>query len=211
MKNGDDQITGMGWMYRIQEIPAAIARTQLKRLDEYNATRTQNAEYLTKGLSGINGIQTPVVPDDRTHVYFTYRLRFDPEKIGIDLSGRKFREAIEKALFMEGVPVGQSDKMSLYKHPLFREQMGYGKHCPWSCGFYSNDPQPLDDDLFTHVNRLFENYTVIRGIHAPNSTPLMDLYIEAVEKVFHHLDEVIEKTGDLDLPSNNCEMFGGYS
>ena len=182
----------------------------MKRLDEYNTIRNQNSEYLTKGLSGIKGIQTPIVPGDRTHAYFMYRLRFDPEILGIDIPRRKFREAIEKALFMEGVPVGQSDKIPLYKHPLFQKKTGYGKNCPWSCSFYSNDPQPLNDDLFVHVNELFEDHTLIRGIHPPNDISLMDLYIEAVEKVFQNLDEVIEKGTNLELPVYNCELMSGY-
>ncbi len=203
-------ITNLGWMYRIQEIPAAIARSQLKRLDEYNAIRIQNSEYLTKGLSGIKGIQTVEVPDDRTHVYFTYRLRFDPNIFEFNMSSRKFREAIEKAIFMEGVPIGQTDKIPLYKHPLFHEKTAYGKKCPWSCTFNKTEPQPLDDNLFVNVNQLFDDYTVIRGIHAPNNTSLMDLYLEAIHKVFHNLEEVIDKANDLDSPSNNCELFGGY-
>lgn len=209
-KYREDYTTNLGWMYRIQEIPAAIARTQLERLDEYNSIRIQNAEYLTKGLSGIRGIQTPIVPGDRTHVYFLYRLRFDPAILGIELPRRKFREVIETALSMEGVPVGQSDKIPLYKHPLFQNKTGYGKNCPWSCNFYTNDPQPFNDDLFVHVNSFFEDHTVIRGIHPPNDISLMDLYIEAVEKVFHNMDEVIEKGVNLEPPSYNCESTSGY-
>lgn len=209
-KSQGNNINSLGWMYRIQEIPATIARSQLQRLDEYNAIRTQNAEYLTKGLSEFKGLISPKVPDDRTHVYFTYRLRFDPDVLGIQLSRQKFREAIEKALFAEGVPMGQSDKLPLYKYPLFRDKTGYGKQCPWSCNFNTNKPQALDDNLFPHVNQLFEDYTVIRGIHAPNNTDLMDLYLEAMGKVYHHLEEVIGKAETLELPSNNCELFGGY-
>lgn len=205
-----NSITGLGWMYRIQEIPAAIALNQLKRLDNYNAIRRKNAEYLTQGLSVIKGIQTPVVPDDRTHVYYTYRLRFEPQLFGLDISSQKFREAIEKALFMEGVPIGQSDKIPLYKHPLFQEKNGYGNQCPWSCKFIKNEAQSFDDELFVNVNQLFENYTVIRGIHAPNNTALMDLYFEAFDKVFSNLEEVVEKADSLESPSNNNELFGGY-
>ncbi len=199
-----------GWMYRIQELPAAIALSQLPRLDEYNALRIANAEYLSKGLSGTRGIKVQLVPPDRTHVYYTYRLRFDPAALGIDIAVREFREAIEKALFAEGVPAGQADKHPLHLHPVFRDRIGHGRGCPWNCRQDADGPATPVEVAFEHVGRLFDDHTVIRGVHPPNGTALMDLYLEAVHKVFDHLEEVLEKAGSFDPPSNNCEMFGGY-
>src|SRR5512136_2489311 len=43
----------LGYMYRNQELPAALARGQLKHLDEYNAQRIANADYLTRELAKI--------------------------------------------------------------------------------------------------------------------------------------------------------------
>ena len=200
----------VGWMYRIQEVPAAIARRQLSRLDEYNAARIRNAGYLSEGCSGMKGIRIQHVPTDRTHVYYTYRLRFDPAALGLDIPARQLREAVEKALFLEGVPAGQADKVPLHKHPVFREQIGYGRDCPWRCRNHAQGSQPLDDEFFPNVNQLFDDHTVIRGIHPPNGIPLMDLYLEAVQKVFRHLDEVIARTAGMEPPAVGCELFGGY-
>ncbi|MQY69678.1 MAG: aminotransferase class V-fold PLP-dependent enzyme, partial [Firmicutes bacterium] len=58
----------MGWNYRTQEMPAAFARSQLKRLDEYNANGKRNAEYLSGHLAEIKGVTPPFVPPDRTHI-----------------------------------------------------------------------------------------------------------------------------------------------
>ena len=38
----------LGYMYRNQELPAALARAQLLHLDEYNRIRIDNANHLTR-------------------------------------------------------------------------------------------------------------------------------------------------------------------
>src|SRR5512136_927991 len=45
----------LGYMYRNQELPAALCRAQLLHLDERNTVRIANAEYLTRELSKIPG------------------------------------------------------------------------------------------------------------------------------------------------------------
>jgi perosamine synthetase len=52
----------LGYMYRNQELPAAFTRAQLERLDEHNAVRIRNCDYLTENLRGIAGLRTPHVP-----------------------------------------------------------------------------------------------------------------------------------------------------
>ena len=65
---------GMGWMYRTTEMTAAFVRSQLTRLDAITAHIRANAGYLTRHLSGIAGLHTPLEPPDRTHVFFRYVL-----------------------------------------------------------------------------------------------------------------------------------------
>ena len=74
----------LGYMYRNQELPAALARGQLRHLDELNATRIGNAEYLTRELGKIPGVIPPCCPPDCKHVYWFYAVRFDPQAAGID-------------------------------------------------------------------------------------------------------------------------------
>ena len=69
---------GVGWMYRSHELPAALARSQLRRLDEYVARARRNAQILTEGLRELPGVIPPRVPEDRTHTFHKYRVRLDP-------------------------------------------------------------------------------------------------------------------------------------
>ena len=53
---------GIGWNYRNQELASAFARSQLHRLDEYNARVQANGAILTEGLSKLEGVLPPYVP-----------------------------------------------------------------------------------------------------------------------------------------------------
>ena len=52
----------LGYMYRNQELPAALARGQLMHLDERNDVRIANANYLTCELAQDSGRHPAVLP-----------------------------------------------------------------------------------------------------------------------------------------------------
>lgn len=186
----------LGYMYRTQELPAAFTRAQLKRLDANNAIRQQNCEFLTEVLSEFPWVTTPYVPPNRTHVYWMYIVRFDPAKAGLDLSPRDFRVALEKALHAEGVQVGQWQTMPVPAQDLFQTKMGYGaKGCPWTCNFYGQDVTYSGAD-YPVASQLCEDYTAIVGTNPPNGRELMEMYAEAIRKVFNDLDTVVRHKDD---------------
>ena len=57
---------------RFPNVQAAIGLEALQHLDAWTAQARGNAEYVTRALAGVPGIQAPVVPPDRTHVYYQY-------------------------------------------------------------------------------------------------------------------------------------------
>ena len=123
----------LGYMYRNQELPAALARAQLLHLDEYNRVRIDNADYLTRELGRIPGVIPPYCPPGCTHVYFMYNVRFDPRAAGVDCEPRRFRIAVEKALYKEGLLVGQWQTMPVPAQDLFQSRLGYGgTGFPWT-------------------------------------------------------------------------------
>lgn len=69
----------LGYNYRMNEIAAAIGVEQLKKLPGFIDKRQENAERLTEGLADVEGIQTPVVGDNRTHVYYQYIIKVEKE------------------------------------------------------------------------------------------------------------------------------------
>jgi dTDP-4-amino-4,6-dideoxygalactose transaminase len=57
---------------RISNVQAAIALEGLGRLDEWNAVRQQHANRMSRTLADVAGVRVPVVPRDRTHVFYQY-------------------------------------------------------------------------------------------------------------------------------------------
>jgi len=180
----------MGWMYRTHEITAALARSQLKRLDQLNALRIKNCEYLSRRLAKIDGVEPPYAPPDRKHVYWLYPVRFKPNDLDLDINPRKFRMSVEKALNAEGVPIGQWQRMPVPAQTLFRLKEGYGKGCPWNCKFARKGIEYRAED-YPETLKMLDEVTFVRGFMPPNGLELIDYYIEAFEKVFSNLDPVM--------------------
>lgn len=71
----------MALNYRISELQAAVALGQLEKLEQCVAARRRTAAMLTDLLKGIDGVETPVIAENATHVYWKYCLTIDDDKI----------------------------------------------------------------------------------------------------------------------------------
>ncbi|HYL79299.1 MAG TPA: DegT/DnrJ/EryC1/StrS family aminotransferase, partial [Candidatus Acidoferrum sp.] len=80
----------MGWMYRTNELTAALCRSQLRRLDHSLTNTRGNAAYLTEQLGKIPGIAPPYIPPDCTSSFYQYRIRLNPRAAGSNLAPRDF-------------------------------------------------------------------------------------------------------------------------
>jgi dTDP-4-amino-4,6-dideoxygalactose transaminase len=186
----------LGYQYRNLEMPAALARAQLQRLDEYNDLRIQNCNYLTEQLSQIPGVRPPHVPEGYRHVYWMYVVEFYPEEAGADMEPEEFRVAVEKALFMEGVQVGQWQTMPVPQQDLFQTKKGYGASgYPWNFTEEGRNMVYRSED-YPNTLDFCRRYTVVAGIHPPNSRELMKKYAEAFSKVLSDIDTVRDHAGD---------------
>ena len=116
----------IGWNYRHQEMPAALARSQLQRLPEYVATGQQNASILDEALGGIPGLTPPYVPHDRTSSYYHYRVRLDPAAMGLgDVPPKVFRDALGRTLLAAGVGCELWHVDPAPAFPIFQERGDY--------------------------------------------------------------------------------------
>lgn len=111
----------MGWNYRIDVLAAAFAGSQLHRLGQMSVVRQANGAALTSALAGIPGIRPPVVPEDRTHVYFFYPILARPEEPGVDLPVQVFRDILERAIRAEGVEIMRWQPRPVPYQTRFRE------------------------------------------------------------------------------------------
>jgi len=182
----------MGWMYRTNEMSAALCRSQLRRLDASLANTRKNAAYLTEHLGKIFGITPPYIPPDCTSSYYQYRIRLDPRAAGVDLSAKEFRLKLLAALKAEGVEVSLWQTIPVPGQTLFQERTGYGFSCPWKC--------PLGEEVKYDLREYPEtvkllNGSMVIGSHSyplfPQPVELMQAYVEAFQRVFAHLDQVV--------------------
>jgi len=184
----------IGWNYRTQELPAAFARSQLKRLAHYNAIGQRNGAYLTQELSKIQGLIPPYVPEDRTTIYHKYRIRFDPEVLGITIPVTEFRNRLLAALEAEGVAATIWHVTPMTSFPIFQKlDEGYGKGCPWSCPYYGKEIVYRPEE-YPEAQKLLDTSLVINDEPRPiyiQNLELMEYYVKAIRKVFDNLDQLL--------------------
>ena len=70
----------LGYNFRMSTMTAALGIAQIEKIDKIIRMRRENANYLTEGLSTIEGIETPKVPQGYFHVYQMYTIRISGEK-----------------------------------------------------------------------------------------------------------------------------------
>jgi dTDP-4-amino-4,6-dideoxygalactose transaminase len=200
----------LGYMYRNQELPAALARGQLRHLDDYNAVRISNAQHLTRELSKIPGVVPPYCPPECGHVYFMYNVRFDPAAADVKCEPRTFRIAVEKALYKEGVLVGQWQTMPVPAQDLFQSRLGYGgTGFPWTINEARGIHYDYDPARFPEALKLCDTYTIVHGVHAPNDHALMGRIVEGFGKVFANIDAVVAHADDPIYPGADGALYGG--
>jgi perosamine synthetase len=199
----------LGYMYRNQELPAALARAQLLSLDQRNRVRIENAEYLSRELSAIPGVIPPYCPPDRTHVYFMYNVRFDPLAAGVDCEPRRFRVAVEKALYKEGMLAGQWQTLPVPAQDLFQSKLGYGgTGYPWTINEAKGVRYDYNPARFPEAQKLCDSYTIVHGIHAPNGRKLMDKIVAAFRKVFAAPQAALAHADDPVYPGADGKLYG---
>lgn len=182
---------GMGWMYRTSDLPAAFARSQLRRLDQTNAEARTNWNRMHQALEGTPNLVRAFSTRDQATNGYAYVVRPEPayaNRRGVKLAA--LQAALVEALRAEGVPMGAA-RWLLPAHTVFQAKNGYGHGCPWTCSFtrpdinYSLDQYPvgqlcIDSCIWLAVN----------GLRPPNGAAQVDAMADGIRKVFTHLDDV---------------------
>ncbi len=184
----------IGWNYRTQELPAAFARSQLKRLPRYNANAQRNGQYLSAGLGQINGLIPPYIPNDRTTIYHKYRLRFDPKTLSLKIPATDFRNRLIDALEAEGIEATLWHVTPLPSFPIFqRLNEGRVQGTPWLP--QAEPPQvKYNPEDYPEAQRLLDESIIVNSEPYPiyiQDLELMEYYVTAFRKVFDNLDELL--------------------
>lgn len=109
----------LGYNFRMTDIAAAIGVVQLKKLENFNEQRINNAKYLSEQIDRINGIKPPYIAPDVKHVFHQYTIRVDKSK----------RDELKEFLNDNGVGTGIHYPKPIYQQKLYQER-GFTASCP---------------------------------------------------------------------------------
>lgn len=102
----------LGYNYRLSDLHAAIGLAQMERLEEFNATRKSNAQYLSEHITSVI---TPQVKPGYDHVWHQYTIRVD---------GGRDRDAAVKQLNEAGVGTGIFYPVPVHQQSYIKELVG---------------------------------------------------------------------------------------
>ena len=174
--------SALGYSYGISEFHAALARSQMTRLEDNIALATLNAELLNRNLAGLP-LTTPTVVPGGTSTWHKYRLALDPiwtaavSQRHDDMPYRMLTNAVVMALRAEGVDATGWQTMALPYQPLIQQRFGPT----------GEEDYPVAVDLLTRSFILGSEQTPI-GVQTPT---LMRSYANAIGAVLADIDAVI--------------------
>jgi dTDP-4-amino-4,6-dideoxygalactose transaminase len=183
----------VGWMYRTNEMTAALARSQLARLAHANERARANGAVLGQALAALPGVTPPQVPEDRVTCWHKYRVMFDASAVGVNAPAKRVRTALLAGLRAEGVDTVLWQTQPIPGQKVFRDRVGFGKGYPWSLGGEVDyDPAhfPVTQRVLDHSLCLFSQSFPL----APQPLALVEQYAHAFAKVWSNLAELVEKT-----------------
>lgn len=190
----------LGFNFRLGELEAAIGREQLKKGAGLVARRQENVCVLEQSLKDLPGLSMPVVPEGRTHAYYTHPLHYDATKTGVsrDTVVKALKAELPPAILREreGPLVNQGYVRPLYLQPLYqRLEEGGSATCPIRCPHYGGTPD-YQLGLCPNVEAAHFKTLIHHDLMYPNLSrdDLADV-AAAFNKVFSNLDVLAENEG----------------
>lgn len=129
--------------YRMTELQAAVARAQLRKLDDIVARRRQWCTELSARLAQTPGLNLPEPTSGCNPSWWFYLLRVKPDELNADA------DQFTAALQAEGIRcsahyIGQP----IYRYPLFTSHSAFerGSH-PYAARDYTQESCPVTEDI----------------------------------------------------------------
>jgi dTDP-4-amino-4,6-dideoxygalactose transaminase len=172
--------TGFGLKLRMSPLNAAVARCQLRHLEERNRRRNEAVIYLSRKLEAL-GLQTFLAPEGVERVYFEFLVRYDERKTGLPIAD------LVRALTVERALVRHPRYPLLHQQPLFTE--GHWARIARLKPAADQALRVYDPKALPRTEA--GNGTLLKLPSFPQaSTELLDQYAAAFEKVLGHADKL---------------------
>jgi len=175
----------IGSNYRMTELEAVIAYEQLKKLDFLNKKKLELVKYLTKKLSGIDGLELPYVPKGYLHVFYGYPIKIKGKKLGIS------RDLFVRALAAEGFPMSAGYQKPLYLLRVYQEKKVFNQtHFPFEGGHYSGKVN-YANGICPIAERMYRKEVILHAVcQHPRTKKDIDLFVRAIKKVLDNKTEL---------------------
>ena len=106
-----------GTNWRLTEMQSAIGRIQLRRLDDWVATRRRYAAMLNEAFADIPALRLTLPSDDIFHSYYKYYVFVRPERLHAGWD----RDRIMNAVTAEGIPCYSGSCSEIYLEKAFTD------------------------------------------------------------------------------------------
>ncbi|WP_456434836.1 DegT/DnrJ/EryC1/StrS family aminotransferase [Methanopyrus sp.] len=117
----------IGYNFRMTDIAAAIGTVQLRRLQEFNEQRRENARYYLKELADLEPlIELPTEKSWAKHVYHQFTIRVNVKELSCT------RDEFAEALRAEGVDCAVHYPTPLHRQPAYLRRGYYATELPKS-------------------------------------------------------------------------------
>ncbi|MAD26672.1 MAG: aminotransferase [Pseudomonadales bacterium] len=104
-----------GTNWRMTELQAVIGRIQLRRMADWTAARTRNAERIWDTCRTFDVVRVPSFPADCVHAHYKCYVQVVPERLAAGWT----RDRIIEAIVAEGVPCFQGSCSEVYLEKAF--------------------------------------------------------------------------------------------
>lgn len=188
----DYHVYALGWMYRNNDIIAALGRSQLMKLDENLNIQKRNTLAFHEAVKhlGLKNLILPFEPEGHTHSWYEYVARLDMDKIGWTGDPEAFRTAVFLALRAEGVPVCIWQRYILPEMSLFQKRNAYGLGTPWSIDNAGEGVEYIPEEYPEARLHAKTHIGLNLPLRAPNTLETVKLLAEGYCKVFENLNQL---------------------
>ncbi len=170
----------IGHNFRMTEVSAAIALTQLFDIEEHVRRREHIAKRLSSETTSLHGLSPPLVRNGCRHNFYCWVLRCE-DTLGVE------RHIFSQALLAEGFPNTEGYVKPLYYLPVFQKRIALGRN-----GFpftltkrtYSKGMCPTAECMYEQEVLFFEPcaYDV--------DDETLDLLVKCIHKVHESRDDL---------------------
>ncbi len=180
-----------GFKYRIHPLAAAIARVQLRHLDDWTKIRRRNMCYVTDRLKDVGqesggAFEPPYEGPESKRVWLNYICLYHADRAGVP------RARFIEALNAEGLPVtgGRTGYLPVYWNPVYEELSDiWGKGYPFKAT-YVKRKITYPRGLCPHAENHFKRTVGLPVLHRAVDQQLLEEYVGAISKVLNNLDDL---------------------